>query len=149
MVEVIGPAAIAELIPHAGPMCLVNAVRCWDATTIICAAAADRGADHPLAYDGRLDAICGIEYAAQAMAIHGGLTATKYRRPRAGYLASVRDVICYADRIDTLAGELEVAATLRAGGLAGAVYDFVVRCGTTTVLRGRATVVIDPGTTPA
>ena len=104
---------------------------------------------HPLACDGRLDAICCIEYAAQAMAIHGGLTATKYKRPRAGYLASVREVICYVDRIDTLAGELEVEATLRAGDLAGAVYDFVVRCGTTTVLRGRATVVIDPDATQA
>jgi predicted hotdog family 3-hydroxylacyl-ACP dehydratase len=144
MVGATGRAAIAALIPHSGPMCLFDSVRYWNQTKITCVAADYHGADHPLACDGRLDAICGIEYAAQAMAIHGGLTAANYKRPRAGYLASVRDVICYADKIDASSGELEVTAMLRAGDLAGAIYDFVVRCGTTMVLSGRATVVIDP-----
>src|SRR5262245_31742207 len=104
----IGRAEIKTLIPHEGSMCLLDSVRFWDSTTILCLASSHRDAEHPLASRGRLDTVCGIEYAAQAMAVHGGLTAIAGRRPAAGYLASVRDVSCHADRLDLLPADLEI-----------------------------------------
>ena len=50
------------------------------------------------------------------------LIAAAGRRPAAGYLASVRDVVCHAARLDLLAGDLEVTATRLAGDQTTAVY---------------------------
>ena len=141
----VGKTEIARVIPHAGAMCLLDSVRFWDSSTIVCVASSHRDTNHPMASGGRLDAVCGIEYAAQAMAVHGGLNAISGRRPEAGYLASVRDVVCHVGRLDLLADDLEVTATRLAADATGAVYGFGLRCGTTTVLEGRAAVVLDSG----
>jgi predicted hotdog family 3-hydroxylacyl-ACP dehydratase len=139
----LGRSEIAGLIPHAGTMCLLDVVRFWDNTTIVCIASSHRDAGNPLASDGSLDALCGIEYAAQAMAVHGALTAMAGRRPGAGYLASVRKVVCHTARLDLLADDLEVTATRLAGGHATAVYEFSLRAGQGPILTGRAAVVLD------
>ena len=141
MTDAIGKAEIAALIPHTGAMCLLDSVVCWDSASISCLASSHRDASHPLACDGRLDAVCGIEYAAQAMAVHFGLTGGQ--RPTSGYLASVRDVICRTERLDLLREDLEVTATLLTGDGTGAVYGFVLRAGTEAILEGRAAVVLD------
>jgi predicted hotdog family 3-hydroxylacyl-ACP dehydratase len=139
----LGKDEIAKLIPHAGAMCLLDSVVRWDSKSITCLASSHRDADNPLASGGRLDAICGIEYAAQAMAIHGGLIAE--RRPKAGYLASVREVTCHAARLDLLPEDLEVTAHLLNADPGGAIYGFFLRGGRATILEGRAAVVIDAG----
>jgi len=138
----IGKIGIAALIPHTGAMCLLDEVRFWDHSTIVCVASSHRAADHPLASGGRLDVVCGIEYAAQAMAVHGGLTSSAGEGPTPGYLASVRQVICHTGRLDLLPDDLEVTATRLTADRAGAVYSFVLRCGTATILEGRAAVVL-------
>lgn len=66
---------IEQHIPHKGRMCLLDAVVSWDATRIRCRSASHRAPDHPLRAHGRLGIACGIEYAAQAMAVHGALVA--------------------------------------------------------------------------
>ena len=146
MTGIIGKAEIARLIPHAGAMCLLDSVVGWDSASITCLASSHSDADHPLASGGQLDCICGIEYAAQAMAVHGGLIAG--RRPEAGYLASVRDVTCHAGRLDLSREDIEVTATLLAADAAGAIYGFILRHGKVTILEGRAAVVIDAGPRP-
>ena len=65
--------AIAALIPHQGAMCLLEEVLSCDDDGIVCRAVSHRDAAHPLRDDGILPAVCGIEYAAQAMAVHGAL----------------------------------------------------------------------------
>ncbi|MBV8741496.1 MAG: hypothetical protein JOZ12_06890, partial [Sinobacteraceae bacterium] len=66
---------IESHIPHRGTMCLLEEVLSWDATHAQCRSSTHRRADNPLrAYD-RLGAACGVEYAAQAMAVHGALMA--------------------------------------------------------------------------
>ena len=135
-------SAIAGLMPHGGAMCLLDCVRSWDAATIRCTAGSHRDARNPLAGGGALDVLCGIEYAAQAMAIHGSLIAGG-KRPSAGYLASVREVICHVSRLDTLASDLEIAVTRLAGSRSTASYAFTLTGGSTTLLQGRATVVLD------
>ncbi len=74
-------AAIAARIPHAGRMCLLDRVIAWDEDGIVCESDGHRTDDrdrrrdgpHPLVRDGALPATAAIEYAAQAMALHGAL----------------------------------------------------------------------------
>jgi predicted hotdog family 3-hydroxylacyl-ACP dehydratase len=139
----LGRSEISALIPHAGAMCLLDVVRFWDNTTIVCTASNHRDAGNPLANDGSLNALCGIEYAAQAMAVHGALIAAAGRRPAVGYLASVRKVVCHAARLDLVADDLEVTATRLAGDQTTAVYEFSLRGGHGPILTGRAAVVLN------
>ena len=68
-------AWIEQHIPHKGRMCLLDEVLSWDAAHIRCRSASHTSASNPLRLHGRLGAACGIEYAAQAMAVHGALIA--------------------------------------------------------------------------
>ncbi len=140
-------AEIAGLIPHAGAMCLLDGVEDWDENRIRCVSRSHLDAGNPLRADGRLPAICGIEYAAQAMAVHGGLAGETRGRPRAGYLASVRGVMCLRGRLDDLEGSLFVEAVRLLGDEGRVIYEFRLWVGETEVLSGRAAVVLDAGTT--
>ena len=140
-------AEIAGLIPHAGAMCLLDGVEDWDENRIRCVSRSHLDAGNPLRVDGRLPAICGIEYAAQAMAVHGGLAGETRGRPRAGYLASVRGVMCLRGRLDDLEGSLFVEAVRLLGDEGRVIYEFRLWVGETEVLSGRAAVVLDAGTT--
>jgi predicted hotdog family 3-hydroxylacyl-ACP dehydratase len=137
-------ADIARLIPHAGAMCLLEELTAWDETSIRCRAVSHRDPDNPLRDGGRLAAVCGVEYAAQAMAVHGGLAAGG-KRPAAGYLASVRDLTCHVGRLDDLAEDLIIEAEKLMGEGSSVIYGFKVFAGDRELLSGRAAVVIDAG----
>jgi predicted hotdog family 3-hydroxylacyl-ACP dehydratase len=137
------PVNIASLIPHSGAMSLLDRVVSWDETCIHCTARSHREPGNPLAVGGQLDTVCGVEYAAQAMALHGALTAPGIGRPSRGYLASLRDLACDDGRLDLLQGDLDVTATqLHAEG-GRVIYDFAVHCDGRPLLSGRAAVVLD------
>jgi len=133
------------MIPHAGAMHLLDGVLSWDADRIRCLSRSHRDRQNPLRTDGRLSALCGIEYAAQAMAIHGVLAGNVRKRPRVGYLASLREVHCSRTRLDDLEGDLIVDAERMMGEESRVIYSFDVRVGDVEVLRGRAAVVLDAG----
>lgn len=134
--------AIAALIPHAGAMCLLECVLEWNRQAIVCSASSHRDLDHPLRSAGQLSVVCGIEYAAQAMAVHGGLVATS-PAPTVGFLASVRNVICHVRRLDDLTSNLLIEATRVTGEAQRVIYSFVIRCDDRVVIEGRAAVVLD------
>jgi len=134
--------ALATLIPHDGAMCLLAGILTWDAATIRCRATSHRHPDNPLRSGDRLSALAGIEYAAQAMAAHAALTAGG-ARPRAGYLASLRDHVCLVDRLDTLPGDLVIEAEVLLGEGARVIYGFTISHEAELLCRGRAAVVID------
>ena len=67
--------AICARLPHAGRMCLLERLAAWDSESIVCHATSHRDADNPLRSGGRLHAVTGVEYAAQAMVLHGSLLA--------------------------------------------------------------------------
>lgn len=139
-------AWIAAHIPHTDAMCLLDHVARWDDETIECVATSHRDPLNPLSRNGRLATVCGVEYAAQAMAVHGALLGGQSGRPRAGFLASVRGVEMHVERLDTFDGPLSVTAE-RIGGDAGNVlYRFAVRCGAQTLIEGRAAVILDART---
>ncbi len=139
----VSKAGIAALIPHTGAMCLLDAVLEWDQTKIRCCSRSHNDPDNPLRSGGSLTALCAIEYAAQAMAVHGGLAGNVASRPKAGYLASLRDVKCSRWRLADLTDELIVDAEQIMGDETRVVYRFIVKVGDVEVVSGRATVVLD------
>jgi predicted hotdog family 3-hydroxylacyl-ACP dehydratase len=135
---------IEQNIPHHGRMCLLDEVIDWDAQHIRCRSGTHRAADHPLRSCGRLGVACGIEYAAQAMAVHGALAGGATQgRSEAGFLAALRDVQLYVLRLDHIEADLICDATLLAGDRGSALYEFALRSEARRLLSGRATVVFD------
>lgn len=136
-------AEIAKVIPHSGPMCLLDGVLECDAQRIRCISGTHRNADNPMRSGDVLPALCAIEYAAQAMAVHGAWDAKYEKRPRAGFLAALRDVSCHTMRLDDLSDDLIIEAEKVMGDEARVIYQFNIHAGTTKIMSGRATVVLD------
>jgi len=136
-----GPA-IAARVPHAGAMCLLGGVLECSEGRILCVSHSQAAQDNPLRVGGMLPALCGIEYAAQAMAVHGALNALAGERPRAGYLAALRDVRCARERLDEVR-ELTIEATRLMGEAASVIYEFRLLDADALLLSGRATVILD------
>ncbi|MDO6387572.1 3-hydroxylacyl-ACP dehydratase [Uliginosibacterium sp. 31-12] len=132
---------IAARIPHAGSMCLLDRVLNWSQDTIHCRASSQSLADNPLRAGGRLGPANAIEYAAQAMAVHGALRAGADAAPRAGFLTSVREVEFHSDRLD-LAAQLDIHAECLSGEGNHLMYAFRIESGGTLV-SGRASVMLD------
>ena len=133
--------SIAGMIPHAGKMCLLDAVVSWDATSLRCLSRSHRDPANPMRRpDGVLGAACGIEIAAQAMALHGRLLTNVSAPPVHGLLVSLRDVHLGVRRLDSV-GDLVVDTKLLQGDAQGATYQFVVASEGIVLLSGRALVV--------
>lgn len=143
-------------IPHQGTMCLNDRVDAWDGERLCCTAWSHRSPENPLRSGGRLGALMGVEYAAQAVAIHGALQGAG---GSPGMLGSVRGLICECSTLDDIDGPLCIEVT-RIGGDAGALlYGFEIHGDGRRLLSGRLTIVlalpaelssrsISPGVTP-
>lgn len=140
---------IASHIPHQGNMCLLDIVELWDQDKITCRASSHRAIDNPLRAHGQLGVVCGIEYAAQAMAVHGALLApADSARPRVGYLVSVRGVTMTVARLDDIHADLSITATCIMSSENNILYQFSVSAVSVgaddkLLLEGRATVVLN------
>jgi len=140
-------AGIAARVPHAGTMCLLHSLQSWDETAIACTTLSHLDPHNPLREAGVLPAVAGIEYAAQAMALHAALQAAQDApadsAPTPGFLASVRAVRCWVLRLDTLPGALTVQAHRMAGDGKQAMYAFSLHDAHAALLvEGRATVIL-------
>ena len=135
--------AIAAVIPHSGSMCLLDGVLEYDAQHIRCISSSHRTPDNPMRSNNALSALCGIEYAAQAMAVHGVVGGQIQRQPRTGYLVSLRDVSCKVMRLDTLQDNLVINAEKLMGDDARVMYQFSIQAAQTEIMSGRATVILD------
>ncbi len=125
-------------------MCLLDHVEAWDQQRIRCRASSHRAADNPLRAFGRLGAACGIEYAAQAMAVHGALlTPAGSSSARVGYLVSVRGTQLRVPRLDDIAADLLVEATCITRSENNILYQFSVSAAGRLLLHGRAAVVLN------
>src|SRR5437899_8586396 len=102
---------IRTLIPHAGLMCLLDSVTEWDDQSIICISNTHRDPANPLRRDGRLSALHAFEYAAQAIAVHGGLRARSAGiTAPPGYLAALRAARLRVICLDDVAAPLQICA---------------------------------------
>jgi len=137
-------AWIAHHIPHQGSMCLLDCVEAWDEQRIQCRANSHRALNNPLRSNDRLGAACGIEYAAQAMAVHGALLALPDATgTRVGYLVSVRGTQLQVARLDDIAADLEVEAVCITRSENNILYQFSISAAGMMLLNGRATVVVN------
>ena len=138
---------IASHIPHQGKMCLLDHVLAWDSLSIVCRTSSHRAIDNPLRAHGRLGAACAIEYAAQAIALHGALlvptadvtdSAGKF-----GLLASARGVESWVTRLDDLKSDLCVNAQRLHSDARGALYSFALHAEESVLVRGRVSLLLD------
>ena len=135
--------AVAALIPHQGPMCLLDEVLRYDEHSIACRATSHRSAENPLRCAGRLPALAGIEYAAQALAAHCALVAPDVSsRGAQGVLAGVRSLRLRVDRLDEIADFLEVKAERLIVDGPRLLYGFVIEAGGCELMSGRVAVVL-------
>ncbi|MES2406724.1 MAG: hotdog family protein [Pseudomonadota bacterium] len=142
--QVLDHTWIAGHIPHQGSMCLLDQVLAWDGQHIQCCARSHRVPDNPLRLQGRLGAACGIEYAAQAMAVHGAVLAPpNTASARVGYLVSVRSVQLHTSRLDNIAADLQVEAICITRGENNILYQFSISADGKILLDGRAAVVLN------
>ena len=137
-------SGIAERIPHSGSMCLLESLERWNLEHIVCTAISHRDPANPLRSASGLLATCAIEYAAQAMALHGALVGHAQGTAMGpGYLASARGVRLMRWRLDDLPGDLRVEATRSAGDASQLLYAFQMSHAGTAIASGRATVVLN------
>lgn len=132
---------ICQLLPHNGAMCLLSAVETWDEQTICCRATSQTDSLNPLCHNGKITVINGIEYAAQAMGVHGALLVAA-GTPVLAYLAALREVKLYGDTLHQYP-ELTIKCGRLGGDNHGFIYTFEISAGDTRLLEGRATVMKD------
>jgi predicted hotdog family 3-hydroxylacyl-ACP dehydratase len=137
---------IEALVPQRGAMCLLDRVVSWDDAGIVCASASHRRPDNPLRARARLHAVAGIEYAAQAVALHGALAARRGRPIGPGWLASLREVELDAERLDLIESELVASAEALVVERRHMLYAFRVEGDGRVLLRGRAAIALVAGT---
>lgn len=136
---------IKDLVPQAGTMVLLDQVEKWDANEVVCTSNSHRAASNPLRRDDMLPAICGVEYGAQAIAVHGALTG--HGHP--GFLAAIKDVQTVVTRLDDIPSALRVTAQRLFTDANALIYGFsVVRVDNgQLLLNGRISIVLTPGET--
>ena len=120
----------------------------WDARHIRCAAESHRDADHPLREGGGLPVWAGIEYAAQAAAVHGALLVA-VPRPRAGVLGKLSRVRPGCEWLDRIASPLVFSATLLHRDPSGGIYEFEVHGDDALLLHGQFTLMYSSGSSAA
>lgn len=124
--------AFAHLLPHSGPMLLLNRVERWDAAAIECTAISHNDPANPLRINGRLSTIHAMEYGAQAAAIHlfaiaaeGEDAAVAASGERIVFLGVVRDFVFHHEYMDEKPGsELQLRSELFS--LAPRIYQYRV-----------------------
>jgi predicted hotdog family 3-hydroxylacyl-ACP dehydratase len=134
---------IATLVPHSGPMSLLDEVLAHERERTVCAANPERSGlfAEP---DGRVPTWVGIEYMAQCIAAHGGLAARALGEPpRPGLFLGSRRVVFGRSHFQP--GEsLLVTATHHHGELGLVAFDCEVRAaaGGGPLVNGRMNVYI-------
>lgn len=127
---------IRSYIPHAGDMVLLKAAADVTDKQIICIADSHLLPDNPLRIHNILPASAGIEYAAQAMAVHAALQ--KFHLP-SGVLASANDVIWFCEDLSIYPQTLQIIAEAILQTPLALMYSFTLKAGEAILLTGRAT----------
>lgn len=139
-------------IPHQGSMCLLERALSWDLQQIHCRADSHRDPANPLRHRAGLGAVCAIEYAAQAMAVHGAILAAsasnEAAQPPVGFLASARGVNLHVARLDDQLAPLDIFARRVSGDARSILYEFSVVAADRILVDGRAAVIVDPIVVP-
>ena len=133
----LGPDSIRRLIRHSGKMSLLDCVLVYDNEHIVCSSTSHEDKENPLRTSDGLSAIHGIEYGAQAIALHGGLMNSL---GRVGYLVAVRDFETDVEWLHDLFGPIQVTATAAMQNESGATYRFSIEARDRMLVSGRLTI---------
>ena len=133
---------IEALLPHVGAMRMIAEVVRWSDEDIECVACSHHDPANPLRIEGALPAACGLEYGAQAMAIHGALMAGRDAKPQVGLLVAAHELVWHVARLDTVAGALKVRARRLLGSAHQVAYEFDVLDSQRSLVHGRASVML-------
>jgi len=139
-------APIEDLVPHAGPMCLLGRVLEHAADRTVCSADPAKSAVLALP-DGDLPIWVGLEYMAQCIAVHAGLVArARGEPPRPGVLLGSRRLRFAAPRF-ARDRELRVEARHHRGerGLVAFDCEVALAAGGPPLVQGRVNVYIVGG----
>ena len=134
---------LCKFLPHSGAMCLLDSVLRWDMTTISCAASSHRDHQNPLRRAQGLETVCGLEYAAQAIGVHIGLTTSLTNKgPAMGYVGSIKNLKIHSPHLDPFQNDLEIHAEMLLGQETGFIYSFLIKARLTVLLEGRASIFV-------
>jgi len=124
-------------------MCLLSSVTHWDSSSIICLTSTHRDQDNPLRRHGILEMLSGLEYAAQAMGIHVGLTQNiSEHNASVGYLGAIRDIQVCHPTFQQIAEDLTIEASLLLEQHMSFIYAFSIKASEAMLLQGRASIFI-------
>ncbi len=139
--------SLEEVLPHAPPMILLDAVESFDDDAATCTVTLR--ADSPFVEDGEAPAAVMIEYMAQCVAAWAGCKGRRRGDPvRVGYLLGAREFVLHVDALR--AGDTLTVTARHVWGdeIVGSFECSVTRAGT---LLGRALLSVyqgDPGAMP-
>ena len=128
------------MIPHAGPMVLLDQVLSFDETSILCSTMSHRRADNPLRRGDVLPTVCGAEYGAQAAAIHGPAVSGGAERP--GQIVLLRDIVWQVPALSGIDGPILVRAECRHKDARSMAYAFTLSAADREILRGECGIIL-------
>jgi predicted hotdog family 3-hydroxylacyl-ACP dehydratase len=132
---------LAVFLPHGGEMRLIDCVEWWDESTIRCRTRSHHNLSNPLRNTACLEAVTGLEYAAQAMGIHVGLRdQARSRNSVIGYVGGLRNVVFGISRLDECRSELIIDATRLLEDEQSFMYQFIISSEDQSVMTGRASI---------
>ncbi len=124
-------------------MCLLSSVTYWDSSSITCLTSTHRDQDNPLRRHGILEMLSGLEYAAQAMGIHVGLTQNiSEHNASVGYLGAIRDIQIWHPTFQQIMDDLTIEANLVLEQHLSFIYAFSIKAREAMLLQGRASIFI-------
>jgi predicted hotdog family 3-hydroxylacyl-ACP dehydratase len=137
-------SGLGKLLPHAGDSVMIERVLSSDDAQVRVATTLHRSIDNPLRRHGRLAAVHLVEFAAQAMALHGALLdQAAGRATRAALLVSVRDLVLGCEHLEKLEGELEITARALQVSARSWQYGFSVTHAGREIASGRLAAMAD------
>ncbi|MBT4835815.1 MAG: 3-hydroxylacyl-ACP dehydratase [Methylococcales bacterium] len=132
---------IGQLIPHSKEMVLLDQVIDYDEHQIIVTTQSHLNKNNPLRFNDQLSATCGVEYAAQSMALHSSLINqhSSNEIPK-GYLAAVRKLQLTVQRLDQIEGKLEIKSEKIAIDTKMLIYTFQLSAKQALLVEGQISI---------
>jgi predicted hotdog family 3-hydroxylacyl-ACP dehydratase len=131
---------LADLLPHKPPMVLLDGIQRYDSDSIACNSRSHLDPHNPLRQNALLSVFAGVEYAAQAMALHARLTAdsaSSVAPPRKGFLAVANKLQAHVRTLDEAQFPLTVTATRINGDQNSSLYGFTITADDRVLLEGQ------------
>ena len=133
---------IEQRLPHAGTMSLLNEVIEANSNSLTALAKSHLETNNPLRLNGKIATVNGIEYAAQAMAIHGSLLSDI---SPAGYIAAVRNIDINVPFFPETDAPLIIEVQRLMSDKNGFSYQFYINCEQISLISGKITVFLTHG----